>query len=128
MKFGGTSVGDVDRIKTVRDIISDEVKNGWNVVAVVSAMSNETNKLINLAKQVGVESLVDPEYDSLISTGEDISSSLLSIVLNSIGISSRSWRGWQLPVRTDSFHSNAKIEEIRFSFCFSVRRLSLIHI
>ena len=113
MKFGGTSVGDVDRIKTVRDIISDEVKNGWNVVAVVSAMSNETNKLINLAKQVGIESLVDPEYDSLISTGEDISSSLLSIALNSIGISSRSWRGWQLPVITDSFHSNAKIEEIK---------------
>ena len=113
MKFGGTSVGDVDRIKNVRDIISDEVRNGWNVVAVVSAMSNETNKLINLAKQVGIESLVDPEYDSLISTGEDISSSLLSIALNSIGIDSRSWRGWQLPVRTDSFHSNAKIEEIK---------------
>ena len=113
MKFGGTSVRDVDRIKAVSDIISDEVKKGWNVVAVVSAMSNETNKLINLAKQVGIESLVDPEYDSLISTGEDISSSLLSIALNSIGISSRSWRGWQLPVITDSFHSNAKIEEIK---------------
>ena len=113
MKFGGTSVGDVDRIKAVRDIISDEVKKGWNVVAVVSAMSNETNKLINLAKQVGIESLVDPEYDSLISTGEDISSSLLSLALNSIGISSRSWRGWQLPIITDSFHSNAKIEEIK---------------
>ena len=54
MKFGGTSVADVDRIKAVRDIISVEIKNGWNVVVVVSAMSNETNKLINLAKQVGV--------------------------------------------------------------------------
>ena len=61
MKFGGTSVADIDRIRSVRDIISDEVKDGWNVVAVVSAMSNETNKLIDLAKQVGVESLVDPE-------------------------------------------------------------------
>merc|ERR1711991_431922 len=95
-----------------RDIISSEVKNGSNVVAVVSAMSKETNKLIDLARQVGVESLVDPEYDSLISTGEDVSSSLLAIALNSIAISSRSWRGWQLPIRTDSFHSNAKIEEI----------------
>ena len=112
MKFGGTSVADADRIKAVRDIISGETRNGWNVVAVVSAMSNETDKLINLAKQVGVESLVDPEYDSLISTGEDVSSALLAIALNSIGISSRSWRGWQLPVRTDNFHSNAKIEEI----------------
>ena len=112
MKFGGTSVADIDRIKAVRDIISSEVKNGWHVVAVVSAMSKETNKLIDLAKQVGIESLVDPEYDSLISTGEDVSSSLLAIALNSIGISSRSWRGWQLPVKTDSFHSNAKIEEI----------------
>ena len=112
MKFGGTSVANVDRIKAVRDIISGEVRNGWKVVAVVSAMSNETNKLIDLAKQVGVESLVDPEYDSLISTGEDVSSSLLAIALNSIGISSRSWRGWQLPVITNNFHSNAKIEEI----------------
>ena len=112
MKFGGTSVADVDRIRAVRDIISSEVTNGWNVIAVVSAMSKETNKLIDLAKQVGVESLVDPEYDSLISTGEDVSSSLLAIALNSVGISSRSWRGWQLPLRTDSFHSNAKIEEI----------------
>ncbi len=112
MKFGGTSVADVDRIKAVRDIISSEVKNGWNVVAVVSAMSKETNKLIDLARQIGVNRPVDPEYDSLISTGEDVSSSLLAIALNSIGISSRSWRGWQLPVRTDSFYSNAKIEEI----------------
>ena len=112
MKFGGTSVADVNRINAVRDIICSEVKNGWNVVAVVSAMSKETNKLIDLAKQVGVESLVNPEYDSLISTGEDVSASLLAIALNSIGISSRSWRGWQLPIKTDSFHSNAKIEEI----------------
>ena len=112
MKFGGTSVADIDRIRAVRDIICDEVKDGWNVVAVVSAMSKQTNNLIDLAKQVGVESLVDPEYDSLISTGEDVSASLLAIALNSVGISSRSWRGWQLPIKTDSFHSNAKIEEI----------------
>ena len=59
MKFGGTSVADIDRIRAVRDIISDEIRDGWNVVAVVSAMSKETNKLIDLAKQVGVESLVD---------------------------------------------------------------------
>ena len=112
MKFGGTSVADVERIRAVRDIISGEVKNGWNVVAVVSAMSKDTNTLIDLAKQVGVESLVDPEYDALISTGEDVSSSLLAIALNHLGISARSCRGWQLPVRTDSFHSNAKIEGI----------------
>ena len=112
MKFGGTSVADADRINAVRDIIFSEVKNGWHVVAVVSAMSKETDKLIDLAKQVGVESMVTPEYDALISTGEDVSSSLLAIALNSIGISSRSWRGWQLPVKTDSFHSNAKIQEI----------------
>ena len=55
MKFGGTSVADIDRIRAVRDIISDEIRDGWNVVAVVSAMSKETNKLIDLAKQVGVE-------------------------------------------------------------------------
>ena len=90
MKFGGTSVADVGRIKAVRDIICGEVKNGWNVVAVVSAMSKQTNKLIDLAKKVGVESFVDPEYDSLISTGEDVSSSLLAIALNNIGISARS--------------------------------------
>ena len=60
MKFGGTSVADIDRIRAVRDIISNEIKDGWNVVAVVSAMSKETNKLIDLAKQVGVENLVNP--------------------------------------------------------------------
>ena len=65
MKFGGTSVADIDRIRAVRDIISDEIRDGWNVVAVVSAMSKETNKLIDLAKQVGVGNLVDPEYDAL---------------------------------------------------------------
>ena len=84
MKFGGTSVANVDRIKAVRDIISSEVRNGWKVVAVVSAMSNETNKLIDLAKQVGVESLVDPEYDSLISTGEDVSVSYTHLTLPTI--------------------------------------------
>ena len=73
MKFGGTSVADIDRIRAVRDIICDEVKDGWNIVVVVSAMSKETNRLIDLAKQLGVENLVDPEYDSLISTGEDVS-------------------------------------------------------
>jgi aspartate kinase len=112
MKFGGTSVANVERIKAVRDIISREVKNGWNIVAVVSAMSNETNKLIDLAKQIGIESLVDAEYDSLISTGEDVSSSLLALSLKNKGISARSWRGWQLPVKTDNFHSNAKINTI----------------
>jgi aspartate kinase len=112
MKFGGTSVANVERIKAVSDIISREVKNGWNIVAVVSAMSNETNKLIDLAKQIGIESLVDAEYDSLISTGEDVSSSLLALSLKNKGISARSWRGWQLPVKTDNFHSNAKINTI----------------
>ena len=112
MKFGGTSVANVERIKAVSDIISTEVRNGWNIVAVVSAMSNETNKLIDLAKQIGIESLVDAEYDSLISTGEDVSSSLLALSLKNIGISARSWRGWQLPVKTDNFHSNAKINTI----------------
>ena len=129
MKFGGTSVADIDRIRAVRDIISDEVKDGWNVVAVVSAMSKETNKLIDLAKQAGVESLVDPEYDSLISTGEDVSSSLLAIALNSIEVSARSWRGWQLPVRTDSFHSNSKIEEIEtIKLMINIRRDNQIEI
>ena len=58
MKFGGTSVADIDRIRAVRDIISNEIKDGWNVVAVVSAMSKETNKLIDLAKQLGVKNLL----------------------------------------------------------------------
>lgn len=112
MKFGGTSVADINRIKAVRDIINREVKNKWKVVVVVSAMSDQTNKLVDLAKGLGAESTVDPEYDSLISTGEDISSSLLAIALKKTGTSARSWRGWQIPLKTDTFHSNAKIEEI----------------
>jgi len=112
MKFGGTSVSDVNRIKTVAETIRSEIEPGRKLIVVVSAMSDQTNKLIKLIKDIGIEGIIDPEYDSLVSTGEDVSSSLLTLALKNIGVSARSWRGWQVPIYTDSFFSNAKIRTV----------------
>ena len=112
MKFGGTSVRDVTRIKAVANTIRSELKPNRKIIVVVSAMSDQTNKLIELAKDLGVEGTIDPEYDALVSTGEDVSASLLALALKKLGINARSWRGWQVPVHTDSFFSNAKIKSV----------------
>ena len=81
MKFGGTSVGDVARIKAVSDTIRSALRPNRKIIVVVSAMSDQTNKLIELAKDLGVEGTIDPEYDALVSTGEDVSASLLALAL-----------------------------------------------
>ena len=111
-KFGGTSVGTIDRIKSVALRIKNEVKNGYNVIVVVSAMSGETNRLIKL-----VESLTNDyrtsEYDTVISSGEQVTSGLLAIALNELGIKSKSYQGWQIPFETDNNFSKANIKEIK---------------
>ncbi len=112
MKFGGTSVRDVTRLKAVADIILSELGSNRKIIVVVSAMSDKTNKLIELAKELGLEGTIDPEYDALVSTGEDVSASLLALALKNIGVRARSWRGWQIPINTDSFFSNAKIKSV----------------
>lgn len=110
-KYGGTSVGTVDRIQAVAEKVAGFHKRGDQVVVVVSAMSGETNRLIELAK--GVSDNPSPrEMDVLVSTGEQVSIALLSMALQKQGINARSYTGSQIPLRTDSVHSKARIEEI----------------
>lgn len=111
MKFGGTSVGSVDRIKNVAAKVKREVEAGNQVAVVVSAMSGETNRLVDLCKQI------DPvhdqkEYDTVVAAGEQVTTGLVSIALQAAGVKARSWQGWQVPVRTNDMHGKARIEEI----------------
>ena len=110
-KYGGTSVGTVERIQAVAEKVAGFHKRGDQVVVVVSAMSGETNRLIELAK--GVSDNPSPrEMDVLVSTGEQVTIALLSMALQKLGINARSYTGSQIPLRTDSVHSKARIEEI----------------
>ena len=113
-KFGGTSVADIDRIKHVATIVKRELDAGNQVAVVVSAMSGKTNELVGWAEAVSPlqspESL--KEYDSIVSSGEQVTSGLLALQLQSIGIKARSWLGWQVGLETSEIHGNARIENI----------------
>ena len=110
-KFGGTSVGDIERIENVANIIASEVKKKNKVIAIVSAMSQETNRLVKLVKET--TSIYDGrEYDGIVSTGENVTAGLLSIKLQNIGIPARSWLGWQIPILTTDMHTDARIQDI----------------
>jgi aspartate kinase len=111
MKFGGTSVADLDRIRHVAGLVKREVDHGNQVAVTVSAMAGETNKLVAWCRELAP--LHDPaEYDSVVSSGEQVSSGLLTIALQAIGVNARSWMGWQIPVRTSAVHAAARIEAI----------------
>ena len=111
MKFGGTSVGSVDRIKNVALRVQKEVEAGNEVAVVVSAMSGETNRLVSLASDISP--MHDArEYDVIVSSGEQVTVGLLSIALQDLGVSARSWLGWQIPVKTSAVHGSARIESI----------------
>jgi aspartate kinase len=111
MKFGGTSVADVERIRNVAQHVKREVDAGHEVAVVVSAMSGTTNQLVAWARETAP--LHDArEYDTIVASGEQITVALLSIELQRIGISARSWLGWQIPILTDSAHGAARIQEI----------------
>ena len=123
-KYGGTSVGTVDRIQAVAEKVAGFHKRGDQVVVVVSAMSGETNRLIELAK--GVSDNPSPrEMDVLVSTGEQVTIALLSMALQKQGINARSYTGSQIPLRTDSVHSKARIEEIDDKKAVSYTHLTL---
>ncbi|MBT6123159.1 MAG: aspartate kinase [Candidatus Puniceispirillum sp.] len=110
-KFGGTSVGDLDRIRNVAKRVKSEVDAGHEVAVVVSAMSGTTNQLVQWASEIGP--MHDArEYDTIVATGEQVTVGLLSIALQNIGIDARSWLGWQIPIRTDNLHGSARIDEI----------------
>jgi len=111
MKFGGTSVGDCDRIKNVARRVKAEVERGNEVAVVVSAMSGVTNQLVDYCKQIAP--LHDArEYDQVVATGEQVTTGLLAMALQELGFKARSWCGWQLPIRTDGAHGKARIESI----------------
>ena len=111
LKFGGTSVGDIDRIKNVARKVEQEVKAGHQVAVVVSAMSGVTNQLVKYCNEI--DKLHDArEYDAVVATGEQVTTGLLAVALQAIGIPARSWSGWQLPIRTDDTHSKARIVSI----------------
>ena len=110
-KFGGTSVGDLDRIRNVATRVKSEVDAGNQVAVVVSAMAGTTNQLVSWARDIGP--LHDArEYDAIVATGEQVTVGLLAIALQNLGVDARSWLGWQIPVRTDDVHGAARIDSI----------------
>lgn len=124
MKFGGTSVADLDRIRHVATLVRREVERGNKVAVVVSAMAGETNKLVawtNEAARPPVEGVGGSvfqavpdqrEYDVVVASGEQVTSGLLAITLNAMGIRARSWLGWQIPINTSAVHGSARIEGV----------------
>lgn len=122
MKFGGTSVGEVERIARVARIVAAERKHWRGLAVVVSAMSGETDRLVKLARAAGGQDGesgaaltardFDDEYDVIVSTGEQVTTGLLALALRRLGVPARSWQNWQIPVRTDAAHAKARIAEI----------------
>ena len=111
MKFGGTSVADLDRIRHVASLVAKEVSRGHQVAVVVSAMAGETNKLVGWTREISP--LHDArEYDVVVAAGEQITAGLLAVALGAIGVPARSWTGWQIPIRTSAMHGSARIEGI----------------
>ncbi len=108
LKFGGTSVGSVERIKNVAKIAISYVKRKYKVIVISSAMSGETNKLVKLTKKIS-KNFTPSEYDTIVSTGEQISCALISGQLNDQGYLARSWLGWQVPILTSGNYSSSRI-------------------
>jgi aspartate kinase len=109
MKFGGTSVADIERIRNVARHVKREVEAGHDVAVVVSAMSGKTNELVAWCREASP--MHDArEYDAVVASGEQVTSGLLAIVLQGMGITARSWQGWQLPLYTDGTHASARIK------------------
>ncbi len=111
LKFGGTSVGTVERIKKVSKIVISFIKKNYKVIVVSSAMSGVTNDLIKKSKSIS-ENFITSEYDVLVSTGEQMACAMLAGRLNHLGYKSRSWLGWQIPIITEGRHSFSRISEI----------------
>jgi len=124
MKFGGTSLADLDRIRHVASLVKREVERGHKVAVVVSAMAGETNKLVawtndaarppveGAGGKVGQQIPDQREYDVVVAAGEQVTSGLLAIALNAMGVKARSWMGWQVPIHTSAVHGSARIEGV----------------
>ncbi len=111
MKFGGTSVANVERIRNVAAHVAREVAAGYEVAVVVSAMSGKTNELVAWVKDADAL-YAEAEYDTVVASGEQVTSGLLAVALNKMGIKARSWQGWQIPLHTSDAHGSARIEAI----------------
>lgn len=114
MKFGGTSVATLDRIRRAAKRVGREVANGYDVIVIVSAMSGETNKLVGFVNEAsGEKGMYDArEYDAIVSSGENVTAGLMALTLQEMDIPARSWQGWQVPLKTNTAHGAARIEEI----------------
>ena len=112
MKFGGTSVASLDKIKSAAERVASEVSEGHSVIVIVSAMAGKTNELVGWVNETSP--LYDArEYDAIVSSGENVTAGLMALTLQEMDIPARSWQGWQVPVITTSAHSAARIEEIQ---------------
>lgn len=111
MKFGGTSVANLDRIRRAAKRVGREVANGYDVIVIVSAMSGKTNELVGWVKETSP--MYDArEYDAVVSSGENVTAGLMALTLQEMGVPARSWQGWQVPLKTDGAHGAARIEAI----------------
>lgn len=127
-KFGGTSVGDMDRIRNVAKRVAKSVEDGNEVAVVVSAMSGVTNQLIGYCQDAATFHDAR-EYDAVVAAGEQITAGLLAIALQDLGVPARSFMGWQIPLRTDGIHGAARIEEIApetLEACFKEGRVAVV--
>ncbi|HET9160466.1 MAG TPA: aspartate kinase, partial [Caulobacteraceae bacterium] len=116
MKFGGTSVADLERIRRVGRLVAAEVEAGHQVAVVVSAMAGKTNELVAWTDGAGRSAQgipeSDDEYDTVVASGEQVTAGLLAMTLRNLGLRARSWLGWQVPIYTDDAHGKARIDEI----------------
>ena len=111
MKFGGTSVADLTRIKNVATKVKREVERGYDVIVIVSAMSGKTNELVGWVEQTSP--MFDArEYDAVVSSGENVTAGLMALTLQEMDVPARSWQGWQVPIHTTSAHSAARFLDI----------------
>ncbi len=111
MKFGGTSVANLDRIRRAAKRVGVEVAKGYDVIVIVSAMSGKTNELVGWVNETSP--LYDArEYDAIVSSGENVTAGLMALTLQEMDVPARSWQGWQVPVKTTSAHASARIEDI----------------
>ena len=116
LKFGGTSVANLDRIRAAVSFVRREVEAGHSVAVVVSAMAGETNRLVSLCEETGGPApALDArfvEYDAIVSSGEQVTSGLMALIMQNLGFRARSWQGWQIPLKTDNAHGKARIKAI----------------
>ena len=119
MKFGGTSVADIDCIKNVAQKVVNQYKKNKKIVVVVSAMSGATDNLVNLTNQISEKRNLE-EYDVVVSSGEQVTAGLLAMAITDLSVKSRSLMGWQIPIKTDGTHYKAIIENISNTKIFTL--------